>query len=157
MQRDKSCYLLKIKRSLWSQKKALLEPFALSALLMKIPDCKTWRQPSLAALGITFTGEGKPGKNQAIKVSGSLAPWNMTFSVFCRRTVEETSDLCEVVGGWVGSNTHQWLNRGPQLARFTVATVCTQVCLKALCFTFWFADSGSGSSCSQLNLQQEYN
>ena len=80
-------------------KKPLLDLFALSALFMKIPDCKTWRQPSRAALGFTFTREGKPGKNQAIKVSGSLAPWKMRFSLFCGGRAEETSDLSEAVGG----------------------------------------------------------
>lgn len=126
VQRDKSCYLLKIKRSLVSWKRPLLEPFALSALSVEIPDCKTWEWPSPAALEFTFLR--KNNKNRSVKASACLAPWKIRYSITCSRKAGEisevvgekqhpaVSDLGAQAARLCGSPEHQvWLEAVPPL------------------------------------------
>lgn len=149
VQRDKSCYLLRIKRLLGSWKKPQLEPFALSALSVEIPDCKTWKWPSPAALEFTFTRKNK--KNQSIKVSACLAPWKIRYSISCSRRAGE---IPELMGGWEATPSEK--------QHWSGATTCQVLCGSPVppgvvggSVSPRFADSGPGSSRSQVNLQQE--
>lgn len=141
VQRDKSCYLLKIKRSLGSWKKPLLEPFALSALSVEIPGCKTWKWPSPTALGFTFIRKSK--KNQSIKVSA----WKIRHSVSCSSRAGEISEVmggkhhpagsdpgataCQllwhppgVVGGCVSPGFPDWADAGRLICSRNIARTC---------------------------------
>lgn len=104
--------------------------------------------PCPTARGFAFTREGQSDKNQAIKMPMFLAPWQMSLLVSCGGRAEGRLTCRREAAPSSGSARGR--NWWPPCS-----SRVPQARLKARCFALSLADSGAGSSHSQLHLHQE--